>query len=52
MGGHFEPKNGGQFTPKSVVNLFRNEVVNLTVFSKLHLDQIQIFEIYPASAVH
>ncbi len=34
LSGHFEPKLGGQFAPKRVVNLNRNWVVNLTVFSK------------------
>ena len=33
LGGHFELESGDQFTPKLVVNLHWNRVVNLTVFS-------------------
>jgi hypothetical protein len=33
LGGHFELESGGQFTPKLMVNLHWNGVVNLTVFS-------------------
>ena len=32
-GGEFELENGGQFTPKLVVNLHWNRVINLTGFS-------------------
>ena len=37
LGGHFELESGGQFTPKLMVNLHWNGVVNLTVFSTLQL---------------
>lgn len=33
LGGQFELESGGQFTPKLVVNLHWNAVVNLTGFS-------------------
>ncbi|WP_208012205.1 hypothetical protein, partial [Flavobacterium psychrotolerans] len=33
LGGQFELESGGQFTPKLVVNLHWNGVVNLTGFS-------------------
>lgn len=34
LGGQFELESGGQFTPKLVVNLHWNAVVNLTGFSR------------------
>ncbi len=33
LGGQFELESGGQFTPKLVVNLHWNRMVNLTGFS-------------------
>ncbi|MBG6188325.1 hypothetical protein [Flavobacterium sp. CAN_S2] len=36
-GGQFELESGGQFTPKLVVNLDWNRVVNLTGFSNMTL---------------
>jgi hypothetical protein len=38
LGGHFELESGGQFTPKLMVNLHWNGVVNLTVFSNQPLN--------------
>ncbi len=43
LGGHFELESGGQFTPKLMVNLHWNGVVNLTVFSNLLLKKKKEF---------
>ena len=40
LGGHFGLELGGQFAPKSMVNLDWKVVVNLTVFSSLHRNQL------------
>ena len=41
LGGQFELESGGQFTPKLVVNLHWNAVVNLTGFSILRLNLVE-----------
>ena len=42
LGGQFGLELGGQFAPKSMVNLDWKVVVNLTVFSSQLLQHIQI----------